>query len=140
MSKELLKKSEKNCSISIHFCDMKDEGSALSLDLSPNPKRFLIRINKNLTFAKKIVTLAHELVHVKQFYKNEIYISRLDQFQWKWNKKWYTLEYNSSETKEYWSLPWEIEAFGRQIGLFKIWGEESGYDEEHWYKEYLEHA
>ena len=77
------------------------------------PKVFSIKFNKNIKNFRKIVqTLAHEMVHVKQFAKGEIYDHKYRR-TFKWGKETYNVD-----TCDYWDLPWEIEAFGREIGLF----------------------
>ena len=36
---------------------------------------------------------------------------------------------------DYWDQPWEIEAHGREIGLFIRWAEKEGYSKRKWVKD-----
>jgi hypothetical protein len=65
------------------------------------------------------------MVHVKQYAKNELafkpvynktkksFTSKIDIY---WND---TIWKNKKTEHEYWDAPWEIEAFGREIGLYR---------------------
>ena len=65
---------------------------------------FLVEINKNKVFYEQILTLAHELVHCKQFFYKELY--EKDSIIY-WKKKPY---YNDVYEEQ----PWEIEAFTKE--------------------------
>lgn len=73
------------------------------------PRHFIIRAiyKKNGGIGITLSTLAHEMVHVKQFAKKE-----LDPMLTKWNGV------KVPKGENYWDHPWEIEAFGRQQGLY----------------------
>ena len=68
-----------------------------------------IKLNKKQT----LISLAHEMVHVKQFARGELkdYL-RIDAVKWK-NKT-----YNLSKVK-YWSCPWEKEAHKKDKILYE---------------------
>ena len=77
------------------------------------PKVFSIKLSKHVKNFRKIVqTIAHEMVHVKQFAKGEIYDHKYRR-TFKWGKQTFNID-----TCDYWELPWEIEAFGREVGLY----------------------
>jgi len=77
------------------------------------PKVFSIKLSRRVkNFRKIIQTIAHEMVHVKQFAKGEIYDHKYRR-TFKWGKQTFNVD-----TCDYWELPWEIEAFGREVGLF----------------------
>ncbi len=81
-----------------------------------SPKSFTIVLNSNISKKNQLLTLAHELVHCKQFYKNELgrtTVSGAHRFT-----KWKRRLVNES-TFSYWDLAWEIEANGREYGLYK---------------------
>ena len=59
-------------------------------------------------------TLAHELVHVKQFVKGEVSKKNLVLIS-------NTLKGMQTESTNYWDNPMEIEAFGRTPGLVHRW-------------------
>jgi len=81
------------------------------------PREFVIRADSRVHPRKRLITIAHEMVHVKQYAKGELYQSRLTQLH-RWHGKWIT------EEIEYWDLPWEIEAHGREEGLFVRWAQD----------------
>jgi hypothetical protein len=70
-----------------------------------------IDIKRSLRLRDMLTTLAHEMVHVKQYelgqYKNE------DEF-------------------DYWDKPSEIEAHGRETGLFVTWAEQNKLAHKKW--------
>lgn len=91
-------------------------GSTVPINLLDN--KFLIEINSCLTRKKQLTTLGHELVHVKQFIFKELGFSIQEK-----NiclTKWQT-EYINENEISYWDLPWEIEAHGREYGLWRRW-------------------
>lgn len=79
-----------------------------------NPRQFDIILSPDEEGEVSIVqTLAHEMVHLKQFALGELrMMSRCN--KWK-GKKWVE---KSNELDDYYDTPWEIEAFGREEGLF----------------------
>ena len=75
-------------------------------------REFELEIDRKLTLRKMLETVAHEMVHVKQYARREL------GHNYKWHGKTY-----SPEKVSYWDLPWEIEAHGRELGLFVRWCE-----------------
>ena len=69
-------------------------------------------------------TLAHEMVHVKQWAKGEMQ-ELVRQSKTRFNGTLF------GET-EYWDRPWEIEAHGRERGLFIRWFEQSQWKKCKW--------
>lgn len=111
----------RNLEVNLHIKDFKDDntmGYALASDYADEirPRAFDVDINKNVELRKLLETVAHELVHVKQFARGELY-----QSCWTAKHRWQGKWLNSN--KEYWDLPWEIEAHGRECGLFVRWAE-----------------
>tara|TARA_B100000073_G_scaffold327316_1_gene312896 strand:+ start:2086 stop:2544 length:459 start_codon:yes stop_codon:yes gene_type:complete len=111
---------KKDLEINLHLKDLKELalGYAWPEDISSYPKEFNIEIDSKQKLRDLLVTLAHEMVHVKQFSKGELYEStKVSKHRWqgKWLKK----------DLEYWDRPWEIEAHGREIGLFVRWCEDN---------------
>lgn len=88
------------------------KGSTECLDQDYRPREFKICIDPNLSRRNQLLTLAHELVHVKQFAMGEMRYTKYTELI-KWNKQ--TIH---NEETEYWDLPWEIEAFGREYGMY----------------------
>lgn len=79
-----------------------------------NKRTFEIEIDRNQQLRSLLETVCHEMVHVKQFARREMHPS-LD--------TWYGKTYSPKKV-DYWDLPWEIEAHGREVGLFIRWCEE----------------
>ena len=86
-------------------------GYCLELD---NNRTFEIEVARTLRLRTLLETVAHELVHVKQYARRELHPV---------NNTWCGKTYNP-EKVSYWDLPWEIEAHGREVGLFVRWCEQ----------------
>lgn len=109
----------RNLEINIHIKNFgKDTacGYALAADNadSSRPREFDIEVNRSLRLKTLLSTVAHEMVHVKQFARGELYQSSLTA-KHRWQGKWI------NKNPNYWDLPWEIEANGREDGLFARW-------------------
>lgn len=105
----------KNIKVNISFKDEKGlMGSTEITDYDDRmPRKFLVRLDPRGTRLTTLKTLAHELVHVKQFARGEMVdLVRTDHI--KWNR-----QYIDPEKLDYWDLPWEIEAFGREYGMYR---------------------
>lgn len=81
-------------------------------DTNDRARDFTITINPNLGKRNMLLVLAHEMVHVKQYAKGE-----LKDFVRVKRVKWKGKVYNE-ENLDYWECPWEIEAHGREKGLY----------------------
>ena len=86
------------------YCDWNDKND--------RARDFTITINPNLGKRNMLLVLAHEMVHVKQYAKGE-----LKDFVRVKRVKWKGKVYNE-EKLDYWEQPWEIEAHGREKGLY----------------------
>ena len=64
-----------------------------------------------------LVDLGHELVHVKQYLNNEIFDYRNGDVRHKGIV--FGSEYQDNE-ELYYDSPWEIEAYGREWGLYRM--------------------
>ena len=73
---------------------------------SGKPREFLIEINAGLSAADILKCIAHEMVHVKQYVYGET-----NETLTRWKGSLIT-------ESDYWTEPWEIEAYGRECGLF----------------------
>jgi len=71
-------------------------------------REFLIELHPYISGVEILKTLAHEFVHIKQYVEGDLNDS---QTEWK-------SEAIDSDAVDYYSLPWEIEAFGLEVGLF----------------------
>ena len=88
------------------------EGTAIWEDDSYRPKEFTIELDCGMKVRSILITLAHEMVHVKQWVKNEMYEYTVPGLV-----RFHKTKFNMNEVS-YWDYPWEIEAYGRQLGLF----------------------
>jgi hypothetical protein len=101
------------------------EGSAIWEDEDGHrPREFNIELDTTVKIRNLLITLAHEMVHVKQWAKNEMY-EYVEQDMVRFNKT----KFNMSDIN-YWDYPWEIEAFGRQLGLFVRFCEHMGFEKD----------
>ena len=96
------------------------------MDTNDRPRDFLIEADASSNLRTLLLTIAHEMVHVKQMARNEqkqLLIA---------NKiKWMGQTVDMGKV-DYWDLPWEIEAHGREIGLFINWCKQNGLEEKPW--------
>ena len=106
--------------IDIKLCNPKSAlGYCLELDTN---REFELEIDKKQPMRRMLETIAHEMVHVKQFARRELHPS---------TDKWYGKTYNPKKVS-YWDLPWEIEAHGREVGLFVRWCEGEKLSKQKW--------
>jgi hypothetical protein len=113
---ELLgKRLAKNISLQLVFeelpspyfaiCDWNDDG--------PVHRSFIVIISKTLKTKMMLVTLAHEMVHIKQYARKE-----LQDNQHRDNVKWRGKAFCLNKTK-YHKRPWEIEAYAKDKPLYE---------------------
>ena len=106
--------------ITVKLCSPKGAmGYCLELD---SKREFEIELDRTLSLRKLLETVAHEMVHVKQYARRELHPV---------HNTWCGKTYNPAKTS-YWDLPWEIEAHGREIGLFIRWAEKYNYGKKKW--------
>ena len=104
-------------------------GFCLSVD-GPRPDRpreFEIEIDSSMKLRRLLETVCHEMVHVKQYARGELYESER-QAMHRWNGEWL------NKDPDYWDRPWEIEAHGRELGLFLRWVEQQELGKQKWTK------
>jgi hypothetical protein len=85
------------------------------MDNNRQPRKFVININvpSRVSLRYIISTLAHEMVHVKQFVKNEL----IDLPSTDFNVSVFKNKKYNLNRVSYFDQPWEIEAYGREHGL-----------------------
>jgi len=108
------------------------EGDCIWEDRRTKPREFTIRLDSSNNLADLIETLAHEMVHVKQYALGEMKDSGISLDLVYWQNK----EYDSSNV-HYYDWPWEIEAAGRETGLYVRYMEEFDYTHEKWAKGFI---
>ena len=93
----------------------KYHGDCMWLDDNSRPREFRIRLNSDLSKRVQLTALAHEIVHVKQWATGDMKdLLRQPTFP---AVKWKTEVINHEEV-HYYDLPWEIEAYGREYGMY----------------------
>jgi hypothetical protein len=83
-------------------------------------------------------TIAHEMVHLKQYTTGELgafliatkSISGKALTATRWQGKLYKTREDDSDDNEYYDSPWEIEAYGREVGLYRRWRKSRGEPQE----------
>ena len=111
-SKELVKNTRirNNCHVEIRFCPKITEYGYASIEeynTRKKPRKFLIEINPIIGSRRILETLAHEMVHVKQYIEGE---TNDELTRWRGKKV-------NPDKIDYWVQPWEIDAYGREAGL-----------------------
>ena len=99
---------------------MDSQGTCVNEDDTKNPRWFTINL-RNRKEDDIIETLAHEMVHVKQYAKNELsYRSSVNKGKGNTVAACWMGEEWKPRGKEdpYFDSPWEVEAFGRGVGLY----------------------
>ena len=91
------------------------------LELDDN-RSFEIEVDRRLRLRTLLETVAHEMVHVKQYARRELHPV---------HDTWCGKTYNPKKVS-YWDLPWEIEAHGREVGLFVRWAEQEKLGDKKW--------
>ena len=98
------------------YKDSKQYGNCIWEDEHHRPEEFTIEIEPKQKRQLLLNTLAHELVHVKQWAKGEYYQLQRERNVFKFNGQRVDVA-----KVDYWDHPWEIEAHGRAIGLVVQW-------------------
>jgi len=103
-----------NLYIEITFMDLGTEiGSCADLDGEYRPREFEVFLTNDMNRKEILLTLAHEMVHVKQFARRELANFDTRDMPLYQGKKVYITDIH------YYDWPWEIEAYGRSIGLIE---------------------
>jgi len=106
------------------------KGDCCSDDEEQYPREFEIRLDSAMHPQALLRALAHEMVHVKQYATRHLVDStnRHGVVLWKGKIHEYT-------GKNYWDQPWEIEAYGREIGLLEHFVKVRRYAKKRWYRD-----
>lgn len=115
----------RNLTIDIEHTPKNDvQGECVDEDGTRNPRWFTINLRGGKDDEDIIQTLAHEMVHVKQHAKNELQsgIMIATRGGLKMTSKWMGEIWKPKRKEDhYYDSPWEIEAYGREVGLFQKW-------------------
>ena len=93
---------------------IKHDGFAadLTADSLDGTGEFTIRLDSSMELKSMLTYVAHECVHIKQYVLGEVT--------------------ESLPPKNYWDDPLEIEAYGRELGLFVRWVVKYGHTKKKW--------
>lgn len=99
-----------NCSVTIKFnntIDVYGSAETTGYNSKKQARKFIIEIHPGIGAKGILSTLAHEMIHVKQFIFNETneHLS-----------SWHGKKINPDKV-DYWKHPWEIDAYGNEVGL-----------------------
>lgn len=85
------------------------------IDTNILPNEYQIRFSRLISKSplRVIKTIAHEMIHVKQFSKGELY-DHIYSDTARWKRVTHSLD-----DSDYFEKPWEIEAFAKEFPLFK---------------------
>ena len=89
-------------------------GLCMTDDVMDDIRNFNIEVNKNISLKDFVSTIIHEMVHVKQFAREEMSV-----YGMRWKSK------NIPEKTDYMDLPWEKEAYRLEEKLVKLIWEEN---------------
>lgn len=122
----LPKKIIKNISLNVVLKRKMDDdasGYCVMLDKDRNYKEFEIELDKKVNINEILKNLAHEMVHLKQYALGEL----SDGFIHARATRWQSGHFDDQKI-DYWDQPWEIEAYGRELGLYSRFTETFGMD------------
>ena len=88
-----------------------DNNYGYCCDLEDN--EYEIEVKRGMRLRTLLTTIAHEMIHVKQYVEG-------------------TLDHSAEADMDYWDRPSEIEAHGREIGIFIRWAEQQGLADRAW--------
>lgn len=97
-------------------------------DDEETPNEFSIRLDSAMHHQALIKALAHEMVHVKQYVAGDLRDAGHKKVIWKGEKRIF-------DGHTYWDSPWEIEAYGREIGLLEHFVRYRRYQNKRWYRD-----
>lgn len=130
-SKFLLKRLHDKVIIDIHFLDghLLKTGNYADMTWTDEdsrvPREFEISIDSNMSRRRTIKSIAHEMVHVKQYAKNELKdLSKCV------SKRWAGKIYEHDKV-EYVEQPWEWEAHFKEDYLYNLWKEHTKGEKEY---------
>jgi len=130
--KLLLKRKIKNINIDIELVDNLRKKEKIFGDAITGEtyKDIIIRLNNSKTnYQLVLLNLAHEMVHAKQYIRKELVDLNLTTAKWKG-------ENIVHEDYHYFDHPWEIDATGRERGLYFRFISNGGYQKQKWVKEF----
>lgn len=115
----------RNLTLDIEKCRRLDVmGECINEDDTYRSRWFTINIRASKEDEDPVKTLAHEMVHVKQYAKRELRKSvRVGKGPYARRASVWQGELWLPKRKEdaYWDAPWEVQAYGLEVGLYHKW-------------------
>lgn len=111
---------------------LKEDGMLAEIDFDDRihkPREFTITVDSTVPQRRIMESIAHEMVHLKQYAVGEM-CDTDDPNVVQWKRKHVDLI-----KCEYWDRPWEVEAHGKELGLFIRWAEHCDLSKESWTQE-----
>lgn len=98
--------------------DHKEMGKLFGKTYQLDQYKYRIDLNKDLSRKIILQTLAHELVHVKQYTKKQLGVTYMidGSYFGIWKKKSFNMD-----GLNYFFTPWEVEAAGKENGLYQVY-------------------
>ena len=100
-------------------------GDVMWNDRNHSPRDYSIRIDITVPRRRILESVCHEMVHVKQYARNELR-ELTSQKRHRFRGEYY------DHDMDYYDEPWEIEAHGREVGLFVRWAEKNKLSKQKW--------
>lgn len=97
--------------------------SVINNSIGKDPRDFFVEVDTSVRKRTLLTAIAHEMVHIKQFALNELVEKRNGSVVWKRKRL---------DNLDYYEQPWEIEAYGREAGLFVRWCEQNNLSKFKW--------
>lgn len=112
---KISKKVQRNLYLTIKFSDKLGYDTAATVEnhCENGSKVFEICISTKEGFKPTLEALAHEMTHIEQWLSG----SRYDYIRADGLVRWNKTIINNKKI-DYWDEPWEVEAFGKQHGLY----------------------
>ena len=111
----------RNLTIDLEVGKLDVDGECVDEDGTRNPRWFTINLKKQ-SIDEMVKTLGHEMVHVKQHAKNELQSGVMIPTRGglKMTSRWKGEIWKPKRNEHhYFDAPWEVEAYGREVGLFQ---------------------
>ena len=108
------KSTRKSITIHVKFVASEDFGGTeiVSRNIKNQAREFNMILHPHIGAQSILETIMHEMVHIKQYVTGE-----LTEYQDTWKN------YNLEPIEDYYDHPWEIEAHGVEVGLFRRFAE-----------------
>ena len=87
------------------------------LEYALNVKHITRSKNPLIKFKKIMINLGHELIHIKQYLNGEMFDYVAGGVRYKGS--YFDMAFQMN-VESYFEAPWEIEAYGRELGLYKL--------------------